>query len=470
MIKTRFAPSPTGYIHIGNIRTALFSWLYAKKHNGQFLIRIDDTDTDRSKNIYINNILYITTWLGIKSDEKILFQSKNFKIYKIALEKLIQEKKAYKCFCTKERLDKLKLEQITQKTNPKYDETCKNIHVTSNSNFVIRFNNPKNGYVEFNDSVKGNIRIANMEMDDFIIARNNFLPTYNFASVVDDINCEITHIIRGDDHISNTPKQINIMNALGYKIPNFSHLPMILDEEKKVLSKRDMTSRMTYYKDEGFLPLAVLNYIVRLGWSHKDKEIFSLNDMISLFDLNNISKSPSITNINKLTWLNKYYMKNLPTNILIKHYLPLEKKFSLNYRLGPTIKQLIELNKDRSNTLKDLIKNNIFLYSEIIYIDKKDIKTHFTEIIIKTLTYIYIEMKNLSYEWTLENIKTLILKATSVYDITFNLLAHALRLLITGTNNPNSLYKIIFLSGRILILRKIKNIININRGAIAQIG
>lgn len=470
MIKTRFAPSPTGYIHLGNIRTALFSWLFARKHKGQFIIRIDDTDDDRNNNIYINNILYITKWLGIESDEKIFFQSKNFSIYKKILEQLIKENKAYKCFCTKERLEKLKLEQTSQKINPKYDGACKNLNIDKNLNFVIRFNNPKSGHVEFNDSVKGHIKISNTEIDDFIIAKNHFLPTYNFASVVDDINCNITHIIRGDDHISNTPKQINLMTALGYKLPNFSHLPMILDEDKKVLSKRDMTSRMTYYKDEGFLPIAVLNYIVRLGWAHKNKEIFSLDEMKNLFDLKSVSKSPSITNINKLIWLNKHYMKTLTTHDLLKHFLPLEKAFSLNYRLGPTIKQLIDFNKTRSNTLKAIITTNIFLYTDIINLDNTIIKTHFTTIIITTLKYIYEKIKNLSYEWILENIKKLILDAININDITFDMLAHALRLLITGTKHPNSLYEIIFLSGRILILRKIKNIINITEGAVAQIG
>jgi len=348
MIKTRFAPSPTGYVHIGNIRTALFSWLYAKKYNGKFLIRIDDTDKNRNSNIYINDILKITKWLNINSDETITFQSKNYTRYKTVLEKLIKENYAYKCFCKKERLDKLKLDQIKNKLNPKYDEYCKQKNNDSNnSDFVIRFNNPKTNYVEFEDAVRGNICISNSEMDDFIIAKNNFMPTYNFASAIDDIDLKITHIIRGDDHISNTPKQINIMNALNFKIPSFSHLPMILDEKKNLLSKRDKTTYMDYYKINGFLPIAILNYIIRLGWSYENKEIFSLNDMINLFTLENINKSPSMTDINKLNWLNKYYMKNLSTRTLLFYFLPIEKKFSLNYNIGPSMKQLIEINKHR---------------------------------------------------------------------------------------------------------------------------
>lgn len=464
MIKTRFAPSPTGYLHIGNIRTALFSWLYAKQNKGNFIIRIDDTDESRNKNIYINNIIDITKWLGLNSDETIIFQSKNFKIYKKFLEKLIIEKQAYKCFCTKKRLDDLKIDQIKNKQNLRYDEYCKNKQNKNNLPFVIRFNNPKTGYVEFNDSVKGKIKITNTEIDDFIIAKNNFLPTYNFASVIDDINLNITHIIRGDDHISNTPKQINIMNALKYNIPNFSHLPMILDENKKVLSKRDTTTHMIYYKNEGFIPIAILNYIIRLGWSHKNMEIFSIDDMINFFNFKNISNSPSMTNITKLIWLNKHYMRTLTTHILFKYILPIEKKFLLNYRLGPTIKQLIEFNKNRSNTLKNLITEHMFLYTEKIDLDINIIKNHFSDIIITAIKYIYTTIKYQNYQWTIKNIKILILKTLEIYNIKFEFLATALRFLITGTNNPNSLYETIFLSGRILILKKIRNIINTREG------
>ena len=310
-IITRFAPSPTGFIHLGNVRTALFNWLYAKKKNGIFLIRIDDTDDKRNSKIYIDNIFYILNWLNIKSEKKIIYQSKNYDVYKKIIENLINENKAYKCYCSKERLLKIKIQNLNNKKKIEYDRFCKNNDQKNKSeNFVIRFFNNYNDIVEFDDLIKGKIKISNLELDDFIIAKNNFIPTYNFASVVDDINYNISDIIRGEDHISNTPKQINIMRALNAKIPRFAHLPMILDENKNKLSKRDKTSNMMYYKKEGFLSEAIINYIIKLGWSYKDKEIFSINEMIKFFDIKNINSSTSIINNKKLIWLNKYYIKN----------------------------------------------------------------------------------------------------------------------------------------------------------------
>lgn len=323
-IITRFAPSPTGLIHIGNIRTALFNWLYAKKMNGVFLIRIDDTDVQRNLKKYTDNIFYVLNWLGIKSNEKIIFQSKNYSNYKDILQKLINENKAYKCFCSKERLDKLKNYQIEKKKNIKYDRFCKeNKLLSNNGDFVIRFFNNDYGFTEFDDQIKGKISISNSEFDDFILAKNNFMPTYNLASVVDDINNGVTDIIRGEDHISNTPKQINLMKALNSKIPRFAHLPMILDEQKKLLSKRNKASDIMFYKKEGFLSEAVLNYIIKLGWSYKDKEIFSLDEMINLFDIKNINKSKSIINIKKLIWLNRYYIKNKTIKYIKNYFLPI---------------------------------------------------------------------------------------------------------------------------------------------------
>lgn len=469
-IRTRFAPSPTGFIHIGNLRTALFSWLYAKKNNGNFLIRIDDTDVTRSEKKYTDNIFYILNWLNIKSDENIIFQSKRLPIYKKIIEKLLNEKKVYKCYCDKERLAKLKETQLAQKEKIRYDKFCKN-KISSKNNFIIRMNTEQYTTISFKDEIKGEIIFNNEEIDDFIIAKNNFYPTYNFASVIDDIEYNITDIIRGDDHISNTPKQIIIFNALTNKIPKFYHLPLILDEHKKPLSKREKDSRIDYYKDNGFLPEAILNFILRLGWSNKNKEIFTLKEMIQLFDTKNITNAPSIINRSKLIWLNKYYLKNLDNRYILKHLLLIEKKFNFNTMLMPNFIKLIELNKNKVSTLHELLTKNIFLFNDKIEIEQSLLQLFFSKKIIIFLKNMYIKIKNTKLIWNIDNIKTIIIDLTEHEKILISEVAPALRILLIGQNIPNQIYEIIFLSGKILLLKKIRHIIKLyENGAIAQFG
>ena len=459
-IKTRFAPSPTGYMHVGNIRTALFCWLHAKKMLGDFYIRIDDTDKNRNSKIYTQNIFDTLNWLKLKSEKNIIFQSNNYKKYKIYLEKLLNEKKAYKCFCTKERLTKLRLKQISNKENIKYDNFCKNKKYKKNiSNFIIRFNHIEHGYTEFNDIVKGKIKISNQEFDDFIIAKKDFIPTYNFACAIDDITMQITDIIRGEDHITNTPKQINLIKALNAKVPRFIHLPMILDENKILLSKRNNKTHINFYKNNGFLPQAILNYLIKLGWSYKNKEIFSLNEMISLFNLNNINKSACMTDNKKLIWLNKHYIKLSTISDITKYIIPIEKQFNLNYQNGPTIKSLITFNKNRVNNLREIITDNLFLYNKNINITKELLNIYFSKKIIKLLSILYNKFKILSYQWNIENIKNSINKIAKEYNIEIKEINIPLRILIIGNNISKPTYEIIFLSGRILILKKIITII-----------
>lgn len=469
-IRTRFAPSPTGFIHIGNIRTALFSWLYAKKYNGEFIIRIDDTDQERNSSIYTENIINILNWLEIKSNQKIIFQSNRLARYKDIIQTLLEEKKVYKCYCTKDRLDLLKKQQLINKKKIKYDGKCKEVY-NENEDFVIRINTEKYENVSFYDRIKGNINFSIDEIDDFIISKKKYHPTYNLASVIDDIDLKITDVIRGDDHISNTPKQIMLFNLLNSKIPSFSHLPMILNENKKPLSKRDKESRIDYYKIHGFLPEALLNYIVKLGWSNKNKEIFSIDEMINLFNIENISSSPSILNNSKLIWLNKHYIKTSSTRYLIEQIIPIEKKFNLNYMIGPNLTALIDINKHKVSTLEEIITKNIFLYKNNIKISDNLINIYFSNEIIKILKYIYIEIKNMKECWNIDIIKKIIMNTITLFKIDLNKIATAIRILITGENNPNSLYDIIFLSGKILLLKKIRNIIKqYENGVIAQLG
>ena len=326
MIITRFAPSPTGYIHLGNIRTAFFCWLFVKQNNGKFLIRIDDTDNTRVSQKYINDILNVLRWFKIDYDDDLIFQSKNKSQYEIMLKQLIATGYAYKCFCSKNRLIDLKNMQIKKKVKVKYDGRCLNLANKHDLDFVIRFKNNTCNKTSFFDLVKGLIEVSNLEFDDFIIAKNNFNPTYNFACVVDDINYNITHVIRGEDHISNTIKQINLINALKRTVPKYVHLPMILDINKNVLSKRRRESNVMYYKTEGFLYQAILNYIIKLGWSFKNQEIFSIKEMIQLFNFKNINKSSCEINEKKLIWLNKYYMTHSTTKALYEQIIPIKKK------------------------------------------------------------------------------------------------------------------------------------------------
>ena len=470
MIITRFAPSPTGYIHLGNVRIAFLCWLFAKKNKGKFYIRIDDTDYVRNSQKYVNNILDILNWFNIKSDENIIFQSKNLDIYRYFLNILLDEKKAYKCFCTKERLDDLKKYQINNKKKIAYDEYCKNLNRITTDNFVIRFNNCTEGFTTIYDLVKGIIKINNNEFDDFIIAKQDFFPTYNFASVVDDISYNITHIIRGDDHMSNTVKQIHLMTALSFKLPHFAHLPMILDENKKVLSKRDTKSYVNYYIEEGFLPAALLNYIIRLNWSFNDKEIFSLDDMLKFFDFSDVNKSPAAINMKKLTWLNKFYLRSYNYNDLIYYFLYIEKKFNLNYLVGPRIKDLIVICKNRVDTLKQIFFDYYFLYEIKCFINDKDFfiisSVESKDCIIK----FYYDLKKSNFVWSQENIKDFIKRFSNCNNFSMAFLGSVFRIVLTGSNRPNSLYEIFFLCGKILILKKFRNIIREITGAIAQHG
>ncbi|HFL8819423.1 MAG TPA: glutamate--tRNA ligase [Candidatus Azoamicus sp. OHIO2] len=463
MIRTRFAPSPTGYMHLGNIRTAFFSWLFAKKNIGKFYLRIDDTDSVRNSQKYVNNILDILKWLDIKYDGNIIFQSNNFSIYKKFAEQLLIEEKAYKCFCSKERLNLLRIYQLKNKLRVKYDEHCRYASYFNNKPFTVRFKNitPDNITV-IHDSVKGDIKVSNNEFDDFIILKDNFLPTYNFASVVDDICYNITHIIRGDDHISNTVKQMNLMLAFNFKIPVFAHLPMILDENKKVLSKRNHIGYANFYKINGFLPIAVLNYIIRLGLSFQDKEIFSLDEMIKFFEFININKSPASLNYKKLLYLNKYYMKLSSFRYILQYFLPIEKKFNLNYFYSPCIKDLITICKYRSGTLREIIIDHIFLYQDIVEFNVKSKNFFIILDVISHIIKMYNDLKSKTFDWTIENVKYYIKTFLESNNLTMASIARTLRIILTGSDKPHSLYEIFFLSGRILILKKFRTIIKVS--------
>ncbi|MDX1593182.1 MAG: glutamate--tRNA ligase, partial [Gammaproteobacteria bacterium] len=307
-VRTRFAPSPTGYLHVGGARTALFSWLYARRHGGSFVLRIEDTDLERSTAESVNAILEGMTWLGLEYDEGPLYQTDRFERYQEVIDRLLDEGHAYRCDCSKERLDVLRAKQMERKEKPKYDGHCRNRDVDPSVPHVVRFVTPGEGTVGFDDLIRGRVIWENAELDDLVIRKSDGAPTYNLAVVVDDLDMRISHVIRGEDHVSNTPRQVHIFRALGAEVPVFAHVPMILGDDGARLSKRHGAVSVMQYREDGYLPEALLNYLVRLGWSHGDQELFSVDEMVALFDLEEVNKSASTFNTDKLLWLNQHYI------------------------------------------------------------------------------------------------------------------------------------------------------------------
>ena len=352
MVVTRFAPSPTGYLHIGGLRTALFNWLWARKNGGKFILRIEDTDLARNSEEATKAILEAFDWVGLDYDGEVAYQSKRFDIYKRYIQKLLDEGKAYYCYMTKEELDALREEQMKRGERPRYDRRYRDFTGTPPEGVqpVVRIKAPLEGDIVFEDGIKGTITIKAQEVDDFIIARSDGTPTYNFVVAIDDALMGVTDVIRGDDHLYNTPKQIVVYEALGLPIPRFYHVPMILNEQGKKLSKRDGAMDVMEYKRMGYLPEALLNFLVRLGWSHGDQEIFNLQEMIELFDPKDINKAPSAYNLSKLEWLNAHYIKNSPNERLEK----LLEDFGLFLANHDKKEILLDALKERAKTIAEM--------------------------------------------------------------------------------------------------------------------
>ncbi len=379
MTTTRFAPSPTGFLHVGGVRTALFSWLFAKKNKGNFVLRIEDTDLERSTQEAVDAILDGMKWLNLENDGEIYYQTKRFDRYHEVIEQMIKDGQAYYCNCTKERLDELREHQQANNLKTGYDGKCRDTGwvPAEGEKFVVRFKNPKDGVVSWDDAVKGTITIANEELDDMIIQRTDGSPTYNFCVVVDDMDMAISHVIRGDDHVNNTPKQINIYEALGAKIPVFAHVPMILGPDGAKLSKRHGAVNVMQYREDGYLPQAMLNYLVRLGWSSGDKEIFSVEEMIEDFNLEHISASPSRFDFEKLGWINKHYIKNSDFEGIRAEVEYHFAKAGLGVNNGPDLAKLTEVMAEKVETLKELAEKSSYFYSDELVYDEKAIKKHY---------------------------------------------------------------------------------------------
>lgn len=370
-VKTRFAPSPTGHLHIGGARTALFNWLFAHHHGGKFVLRIEDTDLERSTQESVDAIFEGLNWLGLDWDEEPAYQSRRTDIYLEHIGRLLEEGKAYRCYCSKEELDEKRALAMSEGRKPKYDGKCRERSDQPDDRpFTIRFKAPTTGITAFNDMIKGRVSFDNAELDDLIIARTDGSPTYNFVVVIDDATMGITHIIRGDDHLNNTPRQILLYDALAYAAPIFGHVPLILGEDKKRLSKRHGATAVTAYKDMGYLPHAMINYLARLGWSHGDQELFSMDELVKYFDSDQIGKSAGIFNPEKLLWLNAHYIKEASNDSLAKLIKPIIEDSGTELSGGPDLTSLIAILKDRAKTTVELAEMANSYYLEDVEIDE----------------------------------------------------------------------------------------------------
>ena len=391
-VTTRFAPSPTGFLHIGGARTALFCWLYARRHGGRFVLRIEDTDLERSTPEAINAILEGMSWLGLDYDDGPFYQTQRFERYAEVLEKMLADGTAYRCYCSKERLESLRADQQARKVKPRYDGCCRELNkppVDATESPVIRFKQPLEGHTVVEDTVKGTVAFDNAELDDLIIARGDGSPTYNFVVVVDDMDMQVSHVIRGDDHLNNAARQANILKALGVNPPIYAHVPMILDEAGKKLSKRTGAASVMDYRDAGYLPEAVINYLVRLGWAHGDQEVFSLDEMVEHFDISDINHSASSLNPSKLEWLNQQYLMTLPRAHVARHLARHLGDLGIDPALGegPSLEAIVEAQAPRSKTLVEMADSSRFFYEAPEVYDDKAARKHLlgSEAVIRAL-------------------------------------------------------------------------------------
>jgi glutamyl-tRNA synthetase len=433
-IRTRFAPSPTGYLHVGGARTALFSWLYARKHQGKFILRIEDTDLERSTQESVDAILQGMDWLGLAYDEGPYYQTQHFGRYKEVIKQLLDQGDAYPCYCSKDELEQLRAEQMANKEKPRYNGKCRHLKVTqAGREAVIRFKNPMDGVVTIKDLVKGDITVANKELDDLIIARSDGSPTYNLTVVVDDMDMHITHVIRGDDHINNTPRQINILNALGADLPKYAHLPMILGSDGARLSKRHGAVSVMQFRDEGYLPEALLNYLVRLGWSHGDQEIFSIDEMIAHFELDAINVSASAFNMEKLLWLNHHYIMNSDPAHVAKHLVWHLEQRRVNISNGPKLVDVIVAQRERCKTLVEMAKASLYFYQDFENYDEKAAKKAFISGSEQVLSRLSEQFNNLQ-SWEKESIHGIVNATAEQMGVGLGKVGQPLRVAVCGTS------------------------------------
>jgi len=453
-LKTRFAPSPTGYLHVGGARTALFSWLYARKHGGRFVLRIEDTDLQRSTEGSINAILEGMAWLGLEYDEGPFYQTHRFERYNEVIQQLLDDGLAYRCNCPRERLDALREGQMQRKEKPRYDGHCRGLQIGADEPHVVRFRNPQEGSVIIDDRIRGRIAFSNAELDDLIIRRTDASPTYNLTVVVDDADMGITDVIRGDDHVNNTPRQVNILRALGKEPPRYAHVPMILGDDGSRLSKRHGAVSVLEYRNLGILPEALLNYLVRLGWSHGDQEVFSLDEMISLFDIDAVNKAASSFNTEKLLWLNQHYIKTADP-ARIAHLLSAHMgDLGIDPADGPELVEVVRLQQERAKTLVEMAEISAFFYRDFDEFDETSAKKHLRPVAMEPLTLARKVLSELD-GWTPERLHRAVVEVAESLDLKLGKVAQPLRVAVTGRAASPGIDVTLHLAGRDACLRRI---------------
>ncbi len=460
MVKTRFAPSPTGYLHLGGARTAIFNWLFARHHKGRFVLRIEDTDRERSTEESVNEILEAMRWLGMDWDEGPFFQTQRMDIYKEAAHRLLEEGKAYYCYCTPEELEAMREEALAKGLPPRYDGRCRNLASPPPDAPppVIRFKTPQEGETVVHDLVKGDVTFPNSQLDDFIIVRSDGTPTYNFVVVIDDAEMNITHIIRGDDHLNNTPKQILLYQALGYTLPQFAHVSMILGHDHTRLSKRHGATSVLAYRDEGYLPEALFNFLVRLGWSHGDQEVFTTKELIEYFDLDSVSSSAAVYNPDKLLWLNAQHMKMTSDSRLASELIPFLKREGIvgSDQLSLTwLEKVVASLKERAKTLKEMAQMARFYFCDPQGYDPKGERKFLKPAVLPLFAELVEEFSALS-DFTEEGIEAAFNRVLERNGLKLGKLAQPCRVALTGGTVSPGIFEVIAILGKEVTIRRLK--------------
>jgi len=454
-LRVRFAPSPTGHLHIGGARTALFNYLLARKENGTFVLRIEDTDVERSTQESVDAILQAMEWLGFACDEGPYYQSERFDVYREKVQELLEAGKAYRCYCTPEELEVKRNQAMKDGLKPKYDGTCRErSDAPAGQPYVIRFKAPVDGETTFADRIKGQITFQNQELDDLIIQRTDGTPTYNFVVVIDDATMHINLVVRGDDHINNTPRQIQLYEALGYPVPEFAHVPMILGSDKARLSKRHGATSVMAYRDMGYLPEAMVNYLVRLGWSFGDEEIFSMNELIEKFSLDNVGRSAGVFNPEKLLWLNAHYIKNGDPSRLAALVKPILEREGTLLDNGPALEKVVVTLQERARTLVEMAEGAHFYYANQIDYDPDALAKHLP---IEKAPMLECLAKHLSAlsEFTETSIEEGFKATLEELGVKMGKVGPGVRVALTGVTQSPSLYEVMAVLGRDETLKRI---------------
>ena len=460
---TRFPPSPTGFLHVGNARTAVFNWLYARHMKGKFVLRIEDTDRERSTQEAIDVIFESLEWLGIDWDEGPFYQTQRLDIYDAYIHKLTESGHAYYCTCSPEEIEAMRKKAMASGAKPRYDGTCRDKNLPKTENAVVRFKAPQVGTTVVEDVIKGHIIFQNDELDDFVLVRSDGIPTYNFAVVIDDITMNVNTVIRGDDHVMNTPKQMLIYKAVGSPLPVFGHVPMVLGKDRTRFSKRHGAVSVTAYRDMGYLPDAMLNYLVRLGWSHGDQEFFTRDDLIDVFDIEHIGRSAGVFDPEKLLALNADHIQATPAVELIKPVSPFFQEHGINIEEGPDAESVIETLKPRSKTLKDMAAQALFYYAEDITYEEQAAKKFLKPAALEPIRVLIDQLKKLE-AFTEKNLEDAFKATMEQTGLKLGKIAQPVRVALTGRTASPGIFEIISIIGKDRVISRLKKAIRFIEG------